>query len=103
MATRQTVTLTKADGTYADYDEAVAGVRALVDESVTTALNNSRTAAEFTNTVDFDVDTQVLTFVRTWDEDAFNTHKAAIASVADAGKTALESAGWTVTEASETV
>ena len=103
MATRQTVTLTKAGGTYVDYEAAVAGVRALISESVLTAINNSRTAGEFTNTADFDAASQTLTFVRTWDEDAFNSHKSAIGTASDSGKSALEAEGWTVTESSETV
>lgn len=103
MAIQQTVTLTKADGAFADYAEAATALRSLADASLLTSLDTSRTGGDFTVVAGFDPDTQTLTLVRTWDEDAYNAYKTATSGASVNSQSAMEAAGWTVTEAQATV
>jgi len=104
MAIQQTVTYTKSDGTFTELEDARLNILdAVSDTSQTTALSDANMAGHFTVTLNFDADTQVLTFIRTWDEDQYTSYTTATSSAATANKASIESAGWTVTEATATV
>lgn len=104
MAIQQTVTYTKSDGTFTQLEDARLNILDLLsDASQKTALSDANLAGHFTLALNFDVDTQVLTFVRTWDEDQYNSYTSATSSSATANKASIESAGWTVAESIATV
>lgn len=104
MAIQQTVTYTKSDGTFTTLEDARLNVLAAIsDTSQMTALSDANIAGDFTVSLNFDADTQVLTFVRTWDEDQYNAYASAQSSAATANKASIESAGWTVSESVTTV
>lgn len=104
MAIQQTITYTKSDGTFTDVEEARLDIlSAVTNTSQTLRLNDAKVAGHFTVALNFDADTQVLTFVRTWDEDQYNTYTTLTASAATSNKASIESAGWTVSESITTV
>ena len=104
MAIQQTVTYTKSDGTFTELEDARLNILdAVSDASQMTALSDANIAGHFTVALNFDADTQVLTFVRTWDEDQYTSYTTATSSAATANKASIESAGWTVSESVTTV
>ena len=104
MAIQQTVTAVKAGGTLANFDEALAAYSTSANSAaLQTTLASFRTDGDFVPNVSFDVDTQTLTMVRTWNEDAYNAYVAAQSSTRPAAKANLEADGWTVTQSVATV
>jgi len=103
MAIQQTITLEKPAGSFSAQEEAIASIRSLVDSSVLAAIDNARTSGDFTTVANWDPVAQQITFVRTWNEDAYNAYAAAIAGSKDTQMASLEADGWTVTEVVATV
>lgn len=104
MAIQQTVTATKAGSTFANFDEALAAYSASANSSaLQTTLTSLRTDGDFVPNDSFDADTQTLTMIRTWNEDAYNAYVAAQSSARPAAKANLEADGWTVSQSVTTV
>ena len=104
MAILQVITASKADSTFATMEEAQTVFTAeaqadAIKEKYIAALDN----LEFSVEVDLDVDTQTLTYQRTWDEAAYNTFSSANSAEKASAKARAEAAGWVITESVTTV
>ena len=103
MAIQQTITLEKPAGSFSEQEEAIASIRSLIDSSVLTVIDNARNSGDFTTVADWDPVAQQITFVRTWNEDAYNAYNTAIADSSADGIANLEANGWTITQSVATV
>lgn len=104
MAISQVITATKAGSEFVSLDEARA--QYAVDSAnagLKTYLAEALSGSAFTVDADWDDDTQTMTFTRVWDTDAYNAYIAAKDTDRQSAKTALETAGWTVTESTASV
>lgn len=102
MAIKQTVTFTKAGGSFANIGEAVDSINSIaVDPDPSQDIHIRRANGEFTATASFDVASQTLTIARVWVELHYNDYKASQTWVSTTAT--LEQAGWSMTETLETV
>lgn len=99
MAIQQTITATKAGGTFADMDEAnvAYGVSANASD-LKDVIDAAETNGDFVRSGSFDAETQTLTLIRTWNEDAWNAYVAANGTERPSAQANLEADGWTVSQ-----
>lgn len=104
MAIQQTITASKAGSAFADFNEALAAYSASANSAaLETTLISSKTNGDFESSDSFDADTQTITMVRTWNEDAYNAYVAAQSSTRPAAKANLEADSWTVEQTISTI
>lgn len=104
MAILQVVTASKADGEFVTFEEAQSAyVTDASADALKSALMTSLAGNEFTVELGWDVESQTITYSRTWQPDAYDAFNAAQSTNKTNAQSSAEAAGWVVTETISTV